>query len=103
MKWSLMVMACLFSVLVSAQDFFLFVGTYTSGGSKGIYVYHYNSKTGKTDWVSNTDSSANPSFLTIAPNGKFVYAVNEVSRKQAGLISAYAFDPSTGKLKFINQ
>ena len=103
MKWSLMVMACLFSVLVSAHDFFLFVGTYTSGGSKGIYVYHYNSKTGKTDWVSNTDSSANPSFLTIAPNGKFVYAVNEVSRKQAGLISAYAFDPSTGKLKFINQ
>ncbi len=79
------------------------MGTYTSGGSKGIYVYHYNSKTGKTDWVSNTDSSANPSFLTIAPNGKYVYAVNEVSRKQAGLISAYAFDPKTAKLKFINQ
>lgn len=96
-------MACLFSVLVSAQDYFLFVGTYTSGGSKGIYVYHYNSKTGKADWVSNTDSSANPSFLTIAPNGRFVYAVNEVSRKQAGLISAYSFDPTTAKLKFINQ
>ncbi len=90
-------------MLVFAQDYYLFVGTYTSGASKGIYVYHFNSKTGKADWVSNTDSSSNPSFLAISPNGKFVYAVNEVSRKQAGLISAYAFDPKTGNLKYINQ
>ena len=103
MKWSLSLFACFFSILVFAQDYYLFVGTYTSGASKGIYVYHFNSKTGKTDWVSNTDSSSNPSFLAISPNGKFVYAVNEVSRKQAGLISAYAFDPKTGKLKYINQ
>ncbi len=103
MKWSLLMIVCLFSIVAHAQDYFLFVGTYTSGASKGIYVYDYNSKTGKAAWLSNTDSSSNPSFLAIAPNGKFIYTVNEVSRKQAGLISAYSFDAKTGKLQFINQ
>jgi 6-phosphogluconolactonase len=65
--------------------FLLFVGTYTSGKSKGIYVYKFNSKNGEVEYVSNTDSSANPSFLAIAPDGKHLYAVNEVSRSQAGI------------------
>lgn len=93
----------LVSLCISAQNYYLFIGTYTSGGSKGIYVYDFNSQTGVARWVSNTDSSANPSFLTIAPDGKHLYAVNEVSRSQAGLVAAYAFNSKTGKLSFINQ
>ena len=54
----------------SAQNYYLFVGTYTTGKSKGIYVFQFNSKTGEVQWVSNTDSSSNPSFLALAPNGK---------------------------------
>jgi 6-phosphogluconolactonase len=90
-------------VSVSAQDYYLFVGTYTSGKSKGIYVYKFNSKNGEVEWVSNTDSSSNPSFVRISQDGKHLYAVNEVSRQQAGLVAAYDFDAATGKLSFINQ
>ncbi len=86
-----------------SQNFYLFVGTYTSGKSKGIYVYNFDANTGDVKWVSNTDSSANPSFVTIAPDGKHLYAVNEVSRQQAGFVAAYNFDPATGKLSFINK
>ena len=93
----------LVSLCLTAQNYYLFIGTYTSGGSKGIYVYEFNSKTGETKWVSNTDSAANPSFLTIAPDGKHIYAVNEISRAQAGLVAAYAFDPASGKLTLINR
>ena len=99
-------LACCLSLCIltlSAQDFYLFVGTYTSGKSKGIYVYKFNSNNGEVQWVSNTDSSSNPSYLRVAANGKYVYAVNEVSRQQAGLVSSYAFDAATGKLSFINQ
>jgi 6-phosphogluconolactonase len=92
---------CIFSV--SAQEYFLFVGTYTSGKSKGIYVYKFNSKNGELQWMNNTDSSANPSFLAIAPDGKHVYAVNEVSQAQTGFIACYAFDKVTGKLAFVNK
>ncbi len=93
----------LLAITISAQNFYLFVGTYTSGASKGIYVYDFNSNTGDLKWVSNTDSSANPSFLAVAADGKHLYAVNEVSRQQSGFIASYSFDKKTGKLSFINK
>ena len=84
------------------QSYYLFVGTYTNAGSKGIYVYHFNSTTGKAEWVSNTDSADNPSYLAISKDGKFVYAVNETGGNKPGHISSYGFDKNTGKLSLIN-
>ncbi len=86
----------------NGQEFYLFIGTYTNNGSKGIYVYKFNTATGKADWVSNTDSVVNPSYLHIAADGKYVYAVNETGGNQPGGVSAFAFDKNTGKLLFIN-
>jgi 6-phosphogluconolactonase len=91
------------SFCCSAQDYYLLIGTYTQKGSKGIYVYHFNTTTGKAEWVSNTDSAANPSFIAIAPDKKHVYAVSETGGKTPSKVSAYAFDKSTGKLTLINQ
>lgn len=93
----------LISLSVNAQHFYLFVGTYTSGKSKGIYVYDFNAKSGEVTPVSNTDSASNPSYISLSKDGKYLYAVNEVSRAQAGLVVSYAFDSKTGKLNFINQ
>lgn len=94
--------SCLF-LHASAQDPYLFIGTYTSNGSKGIYVYKFNSTTGDVSWVSNTDSSSNPSFLAVTKDGKYLYAVNEVSRDKAGFVASYAFDRSAGTLTFLNK
>jgi 6-phosphogluconolactonase len=91
------------SVSCFSQQYFLFVGTYTASTSKGIYVYQFDATTGAVKWLNNTDSAANPSFLTIAPDGKHVYAVNEVSRQQAGYVAAYSFDTATAKLTLINK
>ncbi|MDQ6813220.1 MAG: lactonase family protein [Bacteroidota bacterium] len=103
MRKLLFVVTLFFSFYCSAQNFYLLVGTYTQKGSKGIYVYRFNATTGKAEWVSNTDSAANPSFVINAPDEKHVYAVNETGGKNPGMISSYAFDKSTGKLSFINQ
>jgi 6-phosphogluconolactonase len=103
MRFLLVMLLAASSRLAPAQSFHLFIGTYTNTGSKGIYVYRFDAATGKAVWVSNTDSSANPSFLRISPNGKYVYAVNEISRQQAGRIVAYTFDAVQGQLKLINQ
>lgn len=101
---SLLLFVCLIlSQWLFAQDYYLFVGTYTSGKSKGIYVYRFNSQTGEAQWVSNTDSSNNPAFLAVSPNGKFLYAINEAGSPQSGRVSAYAFDAASGSLWLINQ
>ena len=95
----------LLSIKSFSQDHYLFIGTYTGSGSKGIYVYKFNSKTGKATWISNTDSStsSNPSYLAISPNGKYVYSVYEDGNQKNGNIAAYSFNKTTGKLSFINK
>ena len=84
-----------------SQEFFLFTGTYTNGGSKGIYVYSFNAATGEGTPVSVLEGISNPSFLALAPSGKYLYSVNE--NNAAGEASAFAFDRTTGKLTLINK
>jgi 6-phosphogluconolactonase len=92
----------LLSCCALAQNYYLLIGTYTQKGSKGIYVYRFNAATGQAEWVSNTDSARSPSFLAVSPDKNYVYTVNETGGNP-GMVSAYAFDRSTGKLSFINQ
>lgn len=78
---------------------YLLIGTYTNGGSEGIYVYKFNLLTGEFSAVSKAWAS-NPSFLVVSPGEKFVYAVNE---NQPGGISSFSFDKSNGKLTELNR
>ena len=91
-----------FSFSCGAQNFYLFAGTYTGSGSKGIYVYDFNITTGKARLISNTDSVVNPSYLTVSHNGNFIYAVNETNGEHPGKVSAFSFNKNTGKLHFLN-
>ena len=86
----------------SSQEYYLFIGTYTKTGSKGIYVYSFNAKNGTVKWIINTDSSSNPSFVTMSKNQKYLYAVNETGGPDPGRVSAYSFDKKNGELHFLN-
>ena len=85
---------------------YLLIGTYTSGKSEGIYVYDFNSATGANSFVS-TVKTHNPSYLTVSPNQKMVYAVTENADSTklgiGGAISAFSFDNEKGSLTKINQ
>ena len=83
----------------------LYVGTYTSGKSEGIYVYRMDRTTGALTRFSST-KSANPSFLTIDRSKRYLYAVNEVgdyAGKPSGGVSAFAIDPQNGNLRLLNE
>ena len=82
-----------------SNEQYLVIGTYTSGKSEGIYVYRFNTETGDNSFVSSVKTS-NPSFVAIAPNKKFVYAVNE---DDPGNVTAFSFDKINGKLLPLNQ
>jgi 6-phosphogluconolactonase len=92
---------------VSAHGKYLvYVGTYTGHGSQGIYGYRFDASTGQLTSLGLAAQSDNPSFLTVTPGHRFLYAVNEVDHYQGqptGAVSAFAIDHSTGKLSSLNQ
>ncbi len=104
MRFFILVSALLFSVCGFSQNFYLFIGTYTTnkGDSKGIYVYRFDASTGNAEPVS-TMQTDNPSYLALADGGKFLYAANETGGTQPGGISAFSFDKMTGRLSFLNK
>lgn len=87
------------------RQLLLYVGTYTSGKSEGIYLYRFNSLTGELARV-NAFKSVNPSFLAIDRSKRYLYAVNEVGQyagKPGGGVSAFAIDSTTGNLRLLNE
>ncbi len=86
--------------------YFVYVGTYTSHGGKGIYSYRFDPANGKLISLGLAAESDNPSFLTTDPTDNFLYAVNEVDRFRGdatGSVSAFAMDRGTGKLRLLNR
>ena len=99
----LFITALLFSLAGNAQKYYLFIGTYTEGTSKGIYVYRFDAATGKAEAVSEADGVADPSYLALAPKGDFLYAANELTNGAEGEVSAFSFDAASGQLHFLNK
>ncbi len=88
------------------ENYHVFIGTYTGGPSKGIYRFEMNAETGKLTPRGLAAETTNPTFLAIHPSHRYLYAVSEVEDfegKKTGAIKAYALDPKTGNLTFLNQ
>lgn len=84
----------------------VFFGTYTGGKSRGIYVSRLDSATGRLSQPTLAAEAANPSFLALHPNGRFLYAVGELDKvegRPGGAVSAFALDPVSGALTRLNQ
>lgn len=85
----------------------LLVGTYTGSGSDGLYVYRFDTDSGRVSPVSSAKAE-NPSYLVASRDGRHVYAVNELPGDAGpasvrGGVSAFDFDARTGALKFVNR
>jgi 6-phosphogluconolactonase len=100
------------SVLSSAASadgkYLFYVGTYTQEGSKskGIYAYRFDAATGQSTSLGLAAETTNPSFVALHPNGRFLYAVNELGNYKgpnSGGVSAFSVDGATGKLTFLNE
>ena len=92
----------------TAGKYLVYVGTYTEEGSKskGIYAYRYDAGSGEITALGLAAETTNPSFVAPHPNGKYLYAVNEVGNYKgpnSGGVSAFAIDQATGKLTFLNE
>lgn len=86
----------------AGNDIYMLVGTYTSGESKGIYVYKFDTVTGISAYVSEVEVD-NPSYLVLDKDEKFVYAVTEDEGEETSAANAFSFDKKEGKLTFLNK
>ena len=87
---------------------FVYVGTYTAPGvppggthpstALGIYVFQLNPSDGGLTLLQTVPAS-NPSFVALDPTLAHLYSVNE---DDDGHVSAYAINPATGALTFLN-
>lgn len=107
MKKLLLIISLFSPALIFAQHkkplpstFDLVIGTYTTGSSKGIYVYRFYEDKGRVAYLSEIDDVKNPSYVTASADNKFLYAVNEGPE---GEVSSFTFNANTGKMVLINK
>lgn len=84
----------------------VWIGTYTTRGSEGIYALTMNPATGELSPPALAAKSDNPSFLALSPDRKHLYAVGEIGRfegKPGGAVAAFSVDAPGGKLTELNR
>jgi 6-phosphogluconolactonase len=86
---------------------FAYVGTYTGRGSRGIYLFQLaNGDEPALKPLGLAAELASPSFLAVDAARHRLFAVNEVNSvdgEPGGGVSAFSFDPATGKLTALNR
>ena len=84
----------------------IFAGTYTNdkgSTSRGIYAFRWDADEGTLAPLGLAGATVNPSFLTLSPNRRYLYAVNEVDQyhgQSSGSVTSFAV--KEGTLKAIN-
>ncbi len=91
-----------------SAEMLVYVGTYTSGKSRGegIYILKLDLASGALTPYKTVTNVVEPSFLAIDKNRKFLFAVNETveyAKEKTGAVSAFAINQNTGELKFLNK
>jgi 6-phosphogluconolactonase len=77
----------------------LYIGTYTSGSSHGIYRSSLDLANGAVGTTNLAAATTDPSFVALHPKGDFLYAVNE----SGGAVVAFSINRATGGLTKLNQ
>lgn len=79
-----------------------FIGTATNEEEEGIYSATFDPLDGTFSSAQRVSTTLNPGFLTVAPNQRFLYAVNGVKGQSEGGVTAYQIQSRSGVLKPIN-
>ena len=96
--------------IIQAQEMeMMFVGTYTDGGSKGVYSYRFYQETGEAVVLDSLEMAnrnahahrlpAHPRMFNITPNGRFLLCCCRDSNK----IQVFRRDADTGLLTDTHQ
>jgi 6-phosphogluconolactonase len=91
---------------VAAKEMWVFFGTHVDAPGHGFSVARFDTRTGALTKPEFLMQAANPGFFVFHPDGKHLYAANEVDTyhgQPTGFVSAYTVDPVTAHLTLINE
>lgn len=101
MEKLIMMATLLATQALAAQSIDVYFGTFKKADfPEGIYHAVLDLKTGSLSSPELAGAAANPGFIEIHPNAKFLYAV---TKDNPGAVGAYAIEPETKKLKLLNK
>jgi 6-phosphogluconolactonase len=84
-------------------QYLAYFGTSARGNNNtnGIFVYRFDARTGKMAEIGLAADVINPSFISVHPNNKHLYAVTRDPDGQ-GVVNAFEINHATGELKELN-
>ena len=84
----------------------VFAGTYTTDSNEGIYCLRLSLASGALEVVGATKPVPDPFFLAVDAERNLLFAANALSEtdgEPGGAVSAFAVDPDSGALTFLNR
>ncbi|MBL8584455.1 MAG: lactonase family protein [Rhizobiaceae bacterium] len=69
----------------------------------GLSVHSFDEETLETVQLAETNDVDNPTYLSVTPDGRRVYANSEVFVWREGVVTAYDFDKAAGALTYLNK
>lgn len=87
------------------QERMLYIGTYSDAVSGGVNSVSMDTVSGRLTACKIAVYAKNPSFLALSPDGKFLFAVDEIEgygASQGGAVSSFRIVKGGGQLELIN-
>jgi 6-phosphogluconolactonase len=90
---------------MAQSNFWVYIGTNNRppGKSEGIYLFRLDTDSGSFSPVGVAAKMLDPGWQAISKDGKFLYTNGTIDNHKKSIVAAFAIDPATGALKFINQ
>ena len=88
-----------------ADDPVVFVSAFKPGNEGAIHSYRFDSEHGRLKPLHRTTDIESPFFLSISPDGKFMYAIDaeQFGGDENEFVASYTIDRHNGKLSRLNR
>lgn len=104
LKINLFAIAFLVTFNIFAQNTYIFLGSYNRDKTaEAIQVYQLDTANGNLTKVASAKDVVNPSYLTLSPNGKYLFACTDTKTPKAGSVSSFEFNAEKKTLTFLNK
>ncbi len=92
------------------QNYYMFVGQANRDipyvrqvSGCGISVYTFNPETARVEFITESNQSDNPTYLTYSTQNNALYVTNEVIQWPEGAITCYSFAPKQQTLRYVKK
>src|SRR5262249_4118629 len=89
-----------------AEKMTVYIGSYADAKANGIHQFSLDLSSGALSNAGGTSGIANPSFVSISPDHRYLFAIGEVGSfngKKGGAVASFAIDEKTGALTLLSQ